>query len=127
MKRRKRNGTVLTLVIFALGLVAAIMVVLTEGAKTMLYQADAAYLRAVQGNLTASGLAWAQHNMIDSNQPAGTDHVQLDVEPLSERSVELTVRLVEREDSEATVNITTSCTKARQTLHSAKDYTIQSP
>ena len=127
MKRRKRNGTVLTLVIFALGLVAAIMVLLTEGAKTMLYQADAAHLRAVQGNLVASGLAWARHNMIDSNHPAGADPAQLDVEPLSERSVELTVRLVERADRQATVHVTTSCTKARQTLRSAEDYTIQAP
>jgi hypothetical protein len=127
MKRRKRSGTVLTLVILALGLVAALMLVLAEGATTMLHQADAAYLRAVQRNLTASGLAWAQHEISDANEPPHTEPAQLDVDPLSERSAELTVRVVDGENGEATVHIVTTCTKARQTVRSEQDYTIPSP
>jgi len=120
MKRRRKNGSVLTLVIVLLGLVVMALAVLTESSNTMLFQADRAYLRAVERNLTASGLAWARHHAADANEP-------LDVAPLTTRSAGLTVRVAETGDRRATVHITTSCTKARQTLDASQDYVISLP
>jgi len=122
MKSRTKNGSVLGLVIVMLGLVSMALLVLTESANTMLFQADQTYLRAVQRNLTASGLAWAQHN-----EPPGKEPMPLDVAPLSTRPASLTLRVVETSDRQATVHIATSCTKARQTLDAAQDYVISLP
>jgi len=127
MKSRERNGSVLALVIVLLGLVAMALLVLTESSNTMLFQADQAYLRAVERNLTASGLAWAQHNVTDSNEPLGQEPVPLDVAPLSTRAASLTISVVEAGDRQATVHITTSCTKTRQTQSAAQDYVISLP
>ena len=56
----------------------------------------------------------------DANEP-------LDVAPLTTRSAGLTVRVAETGDRRATVHITTSCTKARQTLDASQDYVISLP
>src|SRR4030042_247467 len=50
MKNTRRKGSVLTLVIVALTLMAMGFLVLAEGAHTMLFQADAAAWQAVQRN-----------------------------------------------------------------------------
>ncbi|MBN2133787.1 MAG: hypothetical protein JW741_30070 [Sedimentisphaerales bacterium] len=122
MKRRMENGSVLSLVIVLLVLVTMVLIVLTESSNTMLFQADKAYLRAVERNLTASGLAWAQLHTADANEP-----LPLDVAFLSTRPAGLTVRTIETNDRQATVHIATSCTKARQTLDTSQDYVISLP
>ena len=127
MKRRRKNGSVLSLVIILLGLVVMALLVLTESSNTMLFQADKAYLRAVERNLTASGLAWARHRAVDTNEPLGRDPLPLDVTSLTARPAGLTVRVAETDDRRATVHITTSCTKARQTLEAERDYVISLP
>jgi len=127
MKSRTKNGSVLGLVIVMLGLVSVALLVLTESSNTMLFQADRAYLGAVQRNLTASGLAWAQHHVADSNEPLGQEPLPLDVTSLSTRPATLAVGVVETGDRQASIHITSSCTKARQRLSAAQDYVISLP
>ena len=124
MKRAKDTGFILTLVIIILGLTGIVMFVLTEGSNTMLFQADAAYLQAVQRNLVASGLTWAQHHIAESNEPGPTEPLELDVASLGTRVPKLTVRIEATGDTEASVAVETACTKGRQTLNTSQDYTI---
>ncbi len=124
MRTAKRRGTVLTLVIVALTLMAVVLSVLSEGANTMLFQADAAYCQAVQRNLTASALAWGQSQASHGSAVAPTDPVELDSRFLSERQAALTVRFVRISDATADIRIETSCSKGRQRLTESQDCTI---
>ena len=124
MKIAKKNGFVLTLVIVALILMAMVMFVLTEGANTMLFQADRASCQATQRNLAASGLAWSQSQASRENAVALSDPVELDSRLLSERQATLTVGFARITDAAADIRIETSCSKGRQTLTESRDCTI---
>ena len=125
MRDETRNGFVLTLVIVGLGMVAVVMFVLTEGANTMLFQADRAYLQAVRRNLVASGIAWSQVAAADPNGVTLGEPVQLDTAALGGRGPDLTVRITEVQAETAEIQVRASCTKGRQTLADSQDYTIR--
>ena len=125
MKRHSSKSFVLSGVIVGLSLVALVMYVLAQGANTMRFQADRAYLRAVERDLIASGLAWARTTLADANAPEVGETVSLDVEALGCRDGELMVRISASRDGQAVVHVRTSCTKGRQTLTSARDYTVR--
>lgn len=91
MKTLRNKGFVLFLVIAAIALVGVIMVVLTAGADTMVFQSDTAYLGAIERNLTASGLAWARLNARDVSPQAANRTVSLDVANMGVRGSSLTV------------------------------------
>jgi len=59
----RERGFILTFVIMALIVVGIATFVLTDGANTMFFHADTAYLRAVERGLIASGLAWASEKV----------------------------------------------------------------
>ena len=121
---RRNQGAILTLVIVALMLVGVVMFVLTEGSNTMLFQADAAYLRAVQRDLIASGLAWAKEKVSSNAGAPSTEPVALDTAALGVPNAKLVVRIVDVQNGRAKVRIETSCHKGRQTLHRSRTFSV---
>jgi hypothetical protein len=121
---RRKRGTVLTLVIVAVMLVGVVMLVLTEGSNTMLFQADAAYLQAVERNLIASGLAWARERISSHAEVPGTEAVELSTAAFGLPNAKLVVRILGVQSSTAQVRIETSCHKGRRTLHSSRTFSI---
>ncbi len=124
---RKRQGFSLTFVIIALMVMGTAMSVLTTGANTMLVHADLAYLRAVERNLIASGLAWAGETVAgDRDLPIG-ESVDLDTAAFGCREARLAVQFVAVQDGKAEVHIETSCCKGGRTLDTSSTFTLSIP
>ncbi len=121
---RRNQGAVLTLVLVAVMLVGVVMFVLTEGSNTMLFQADAAYLQAVERNLMASGLAWAREKVSSHAEAPGTEPVELNTTAFGLPNAKLIVRILDAQSSTAKVQIETSCHKGRRTLHSSRTLSV---
>jgi len=126
MRNANRKGFLLTFVIVALAMMGMVMYVLTDGATSLLSRADAAYLQAVERNLVASGLAWAQAK-IAAGGAAAAEPVELSTASFGTPSAKLTVMIVQVQADRATVRIGASCTKGRRTLNARRDYTIALP
>jgi hypothetical protein len=124
MRNPKTEGFVLVLVIVALGLVGVVMLVLTEGANTMLFHADRAYLEAVERNLTASGLAWARQQAVQSDAAASAVSTELDVTRLKGPQAALTVSFTSVESAAATVQVGTRCAKGRHIFQTSDEHTL---
>lgn len=119
---RRNQGAILTLVIVALILVGVVMFVLTGGANVMLFQADTAYLQAVQRSLIASGLAWARERAAQDFEAPGLEPVELDPAAFGLPGTKLIARILDVRDKTVRVHIETSCHKGRQTLKTSRDY-----
>lgn len=126
MSTERRDGFVLTFVIVLLGLVGVVMFVLTGGSNTMLFEADAAYVQAVDRNLAASGLAWAQHRAAQTDTTTSDEPVSLDTASLGATGAGLTVQITER-DAAVYCRIETSTAKGRQSVSNAHEYILPSP
>ena len=126
MSTEKRDGFVLTFVIVLLGLVGVVMFVLTGGSNTMLFEADAAHVQAVDRNLAASGLAWARHRAAQADSAASDEPVSLDMASLGAGGVGLTVQITER-DAAVYCRIETSAAKGRQSVSNSREYMLPSP
>lgn len=125
MKTTRQNGFVMVFVIISLIVVGVLMYVLADDSNTMLFQSDAAYLRAVQRNLTASGLAWARHNIRNESTEAFNKSVELDVSSLNTRgSSTLSVTIDVAPNQKPQAQIDTSCTRKRRTLTSLNKYAV---
>ncbi|UCG55776.1 MAG: hypothetical protein JSU70_12995 [Phycisphaerales bacterium] len=125
MRDERRAGFVLVLVIAAIALVGVLLFVLTEGSKTVLFQADAAYLQAVERNLVASGLAWARQRAEAESPGELGAAVELDVTNMNIRDagLQVTVRVPQGEEPEA--EVATSCTRGSRTIRHTDTYQIQ--
>jgi hypothetical protein len=125
MSTERRQGFILTFVIVMVGLVAVVMFVLTGGANTMLFEADTAYIQAVDRNLVASGLAWArrqaQEGAATSDEP-----VSLEMGAPGARQASLTVRIAEQ-DGAVRCQIETSVAKGRQSASHSRAYVLTAP
>jgi hypothetical protein len=126
MNGKRQAGFILALVIVTLALVGVAMFVLTEGANTMLFRADAAHVRAVERDLIASGLAWAQQRIAAVDPPAD-EPVELSTASLGAPGAQLVVRILEVRPDEARVQIETACRKGRQTRHTSRTYAVPLP
>jgi hypothetical protein len=124
MRTARSDGFILTLVILALGMMGVMLLVLTTGTQTMLSQTDRMYLSAVESNLISSGTAWASTRLPTEGLAASDQSTQLDAGALSDRPCSLSVRLANRTDSQATLQISTSCGKAKWTLTHSRMYEI---
>lgn len=122
MSETRRSGFILVYVIMLLALVGVVMLVLTQGANTMLFQADAAYLQAVDRNLAASGLAWAHHQAA-RGEAATADPVSLDTRSLGDSRATLAVEITPRGDATG-CRIETSVAKGRQSISKAREYIV---
>ena len=121
---RRNQGAILTLVIVALMLVGVAMFVLTGGSNAMLFQADAAYLQAVQRDLIGSGLAWAREKVSNSTEVQSTTPIELDTAAFGLPSAKLVVRILDVQGDTAQVSIETSCHKGRQTLRTSRTFSV---
>ena len=119
---RKNRGAILTFVIVALTLMGVVMFVLTGGANTMLFQADTAYVQAVERDLIASGLAWAKERASSNVGAPSTEPVELNTAAFGLPSAKLVVRILGVQNHTAQVHIETSCHKGRRTLQTSRDY-----
>lgn len=127
MRQRNCKGFLLTFVIVALAMLGTIMAILTAGANTILFHADTAYLQAVERNLAASGLAWAQNRLSAGAEPASDKPFDLDTRAIGTPNAALTVRILNVRDDTASIRIVTSCSKGRRTLDTSADYVIALP
>lgn len=125
MKRLRNRGFVLLFVIVAIALVGVIMIVLTTGSDTMMFQSDMAYLRAIERNLTASGLAWARLNVLDKSPETFNRTVSLDLANVGIRGSSLTIAIGAATDKQVEVRINTSCARGRRTRDHAEEYMVQ--
>lgn len=124
MTNAKTKGFVLVLVIVALSFVGVVMLVLTEGANTMLFQADRASLEVVERNLIASGLAWARHRAVQGDTAPSTGPTELDVSRIKGRQATLVVSFSRIDSDAATVRIETHCVKGRHEFKTSDEYVI---
>jgi hypothetical protein len=106
-----------------LAFAAVVMLVLTEGSNTMLFQADAAYLQAMDRNLAASGLVWARHQAA-RGEPATAGPVSLDTTSLGDDRVSLAVEIADRNSATTDCRIETSVAKGRQSLTRSRQYAV---
>jgi hypothetical protein len=125
MKKIKRNGFVLVLVITAIGVVGAEMFVLGGMSNTILFQTDIAYLEVVERNLVASGLAWAKQNIKNQSKETFNKTIELDVTDMDVRRSALAVIIAVPEDKQAQVQIDTSCGHSSRTLEHSDKYRIE--
>jgi len=125
MTKLRKNGFVLILVIIAVALIGAVMFVLTEGANTMLFQSNTAYLEAVERNLVTSSLAWAKHNLKSDKEEIFHKTIGLDFTDLNIRDANLSIVIVPGRDKEVEVEVSTSCSRGRRTLRHHDKYKIR--
>lgn len=112
------------LVIAVIAVIGMVMYLLANDSNIMLFQSNAAYLRAVERNLTASGLAWAKKNIKNQNNEAFEKSIELDVADMNIRESSLTVFIYAPTDKEPEVQINTSCSRSRRTLTNNNKYRI---
>lgn len=125
MKNERKNGFVLVLVILAMAIIGATMLVLSAGAKTMVFQSNTAYLQACQRNLVASGLAWAKQQIKSQSKENLDRTIRLDVTETDIRGSTLAVFIRIPTDKEPEVQINASCSRARRTLRHDDKYRIE--
>lgn len=118
----RQNGFVMILLIVFLTMVGMYMMVLTSDANTFVFQANHDYLEACQQNLAASGLVWANKNI--SNRQIANGVVALDTTAMNISNATLGVKASAGQKGTTQVEISTSCSKARQRLASAKKFTL---
>ena len=125
MKNERKNGFVLVLVIVAMAVIGATMLVLSAGAKTMVFQSNTAYLQACQRNLVTSGLAWAKQQIKSQSKENLDRTIRLDVTETDIRGSTLAVLIRIPTDKEPEVQINASCSRARRTLRHDDKYRIE--
>lgn len=125
MKNERKNGFVLVLVIMVIALIGVVMFVLTEGAKSILFQSDTVYLQALERNLVTSGLVWAKQKLRDQSRETFNQRIELDLRCMNILGSTLSVTIGSPTDKEAEVQIDTSCTRGRRSLRHANNYKIQ--
>ena len=125
MKNERKNGFVLVLVILAMAIIGATMLVLSAGAKTMVFQSNTAYLQACQRNLVTSGLAWAKQQIKSQSKENLDRTIRLDVTETDIRGSTLAVFIRIPTDKEPEVQINASCSRARRTLRHDDKYRIE--
>jgi len=124
MKNPRQKGFVLILVVAAIGLIGAMMIVLTDSANKILFQSDTAYLQACRRNLVTSGLTWAKRNIKNESKETFNRTIELDVTSMSISGATLSVNIDIPKDQEPEVQIITSCSRARRTLRHNEKYRI---
>ena len=125
IRRQRHNGFVLTLVIMAILIIGIEMFVLAGMANTMQFQSHRAYLKACERNLLASGLAWARQNAQNRSGESPGQTIELDVSEMDILGSALEVTISASPDAEPEVQVSTSCSRGRQTLHGSGTYRIE--
>jgi type II secretory pathway pseudopilin PulG len=125
MKKTRQNGFVLILVIVSIAIIGLVMSVLTNGANTMMFQSDTAYLKACERNLIASGLAWAKRNIQNNSRENFDKTIELDVSKMDIRGSSLIVTIMIPADKKPQAKVNTSCSRGRRTFRGDGEYKIR--
>jgi hypothetical protein len=125
MKKPRKKGFALVLVITAMAVIGLEMYVLTGGSNTMLFQSDTAYLEACKRNLITSGLAWAKRNILNNNKETFEKAVELDVSKMNIRDANLIVTISIPADKAPQAQINVSCSRSRRTFRGDDKYKIR--
>jgi len=125
IKNGRKNGFVLIIVVTAIAIIGIEMFVLTGVSNTILFQSDTAYLQALQRNLVASGLAWAEQQVKSQGKENLDRTIKLDINNMNIRGSTLAVFIRIPADREPQVQINASCTRARRTLRHDERYRIE--
>jgi Tfp pilus assembly protein PilX len=121
--KTRQNGFVLIFVIVVLALIGMYMMVLTGDSNTIIFQTNRVYLEACEQNLAASGLIWAKKNT-DNTKPA-TGVFELDAAAMNIRGAVLNVTVSPGTKGVSQVQVSTSCSRARQTVTSSREFNIE--
>jgi hypothetical protein len=124
MKKARQNGFVMLLVIVALILVGFEMFVLAGSSNTIVFQTNSAFVESCEQNLVASGLAWVKKNIKSENQTSLNKTIELSLADMNIKRAALSVFVERVENKPAEVQITTSCSRGRQTLRHKKKYGV---
>jgi len=125
MNQEQQKGFVLILVVVVIVLIGTAMFVLTSNAQSMLFEANRAYVRAIERNLAASGLAWAERNVKNQNRETFGKGVELDAANMNAAGSTLTVTVDIPTDKEVQVRINASCSRGKHTVRHDKNYRIK--
>ena len=125
MKKYRQHGFVLILVIVAIIIMGIEMFALSDIANAMQFESNAAYLKASRRNLQASGLVWAKENIRIKNGEIFDKTIQLDVSQMKIRESALNVTIHRISDSQAEVQVDTSCRRGRQIQKGTSKYGIK--
>ena len=125
MKELRNHGFILILVIIVMAMIGMVMFVLTEGANTILFQSNRAYLEAVERNLIISSLTWAKQNVESQKAEIFNKTIDLDIADLNIQDATLNIVVSPARDKEAEVEVSTSCSRGRRTLRHHDKYKIR--
>ena len=120
----KRDGFILVILMVTIALMGAEIFILTEGTDTILYQANYAYLEAVEQNLIVSGLAWAKKNIKNGNIVSFNKTIELNLADINIKRATLSVVIEEPKNKQTEIHINSSCVYGRQTLKHRGKYQI---
>ena len=125
IRKARQNGFVMLIVIGALILIGFEMFVLARSSNTIVFQTNSAYVESCEQNLAASGLAWAKKNIKSENQISLNKTIELSLSDMNIQRAALSVFVERAENKPAEVQITTSCSRGRQTLKDTGRYRIE--
>lgn len=114
MKRAKQNGFVLIVVVMLLSLFAMASFILTTSSVTMAYESTTAALQAQSRNLTASAIAWAEHNAKKLNQLEDGMTLRLDVSNMKAPQATCDITAIKPENGKSEIKINTRCTRGKR-------------
>ncbi|MHC4620681.1 MAG: hypothetical protein ACYTEQ_23280 [Planctomycetota bacterium] len=124
-KGAEHRGFVLITVVMLIGAMGAAMFVLAGIGNTVLFESDTAYLAACERNLTASGLAWAKHNIKAQNKEAFGKTTVLHVAKMGIYEASLSVTIDVATKKKAEVGISTRCSRGRRAFRHSGKYRIE--
>jgi len=125
MRQTNRNGYVIILAVTAIALVGAALFILAGLANSMLFDANQAYLQAYNRNLSASALAWTQHNSDKLSGSAQAEEIRLDISRLNIPDGDLRITLLEPRRKHPRLQIDTECRCDRMKLKRSDTYLIR--
>jgi len=125
MRKEKRDGFVLVIIIVAIALIGMEMFVLAGGSNAILFQANNAYLKACEQNLIASGLSWAKRNLKSENVESFNKTIELNLADINIDRATLSVMMEKPKNKQAEVQINASCSRGRQILRHSDKYRIR--
>ena len=126
MKYPARHGFMLILAVVAIALVGASLLILAGLANSLLFDANQAHVQAYNRNLTASALAWTQHNRDRKSDSSKTEQIQLDISHLNIPDGDLRIALLEPRKRTTRIQIDTECRREAMKLKRSDIYLITS-
>ncbi len=118
-KQSKRNsGFVLGMVIILIALIAGSLAILSAGSRNMAFYTNRQYLESCRDNLASSAIAWAKHNLPETQ---ANESISFDTSSFAISS-ELQLNQIDPDK----VYVIVSCRRGTQTLDAKNTYSLES-